>query len=258
VTRTVLYYATTVVSTSFFSTLAVIGGLVRAPHAFYDWIHRNWAGSILRAAGVRVEVEGLEHSERGRGQIVIANHQSMFDIWALMAGLPASIRFIAKGELARIPIFAHACRAAGHVFIDRKNSSQAAPAIREAGERMRREGLTLVLFAEGTRSPDGELKRFRRGSFALAIETQTVLLPVAIDGGGRILSRAGRRVHPGPIRIRIAPGVPLAGMTAQDRDPLLASTHETVRRMLAELREGGAGAEPSSSLAPEPTSATEA
>lgn len=242
--RTALFHVATALSTFFFSTLGIVCGLFRAPHGWFDWIHRNWAGSILWSAGARLEVEGIEHSEPGRGQILVANHQSMFDIWALMAAAPWSVRFIAKAELAKIPIFAAACRAAGHVFIDRGRASQAAEAIRVAGERMRREGLTLVLFAEGTRSADGELGAFRRGAFSLAIETQAVLLPVAIDGGAGVLPRGGRRVHPGTIRIRIAPGVPLEGRTAADRDALLAETHVTIAGMLASMRDDRADGDP--------------
>lgn len=237
--RTLWFRLVVVVSTAFFSLLGVLGGLVRAPHGLYDWIHRNWAGSILAAAGARIVVDGLEHSTPGRAQILVANHQSMLDIWALMAAVPASLRFVAKEELSRIPIFAAACRAAGHVFIDRTQAGKAAGAIRAAGERMRREGLTLVLFPEGTRSSDGALGRFRRGSFALAIETRADLIPVAIEGGGRILGRGAKQVRPGTIRIRLAPPVPLEGVAPEDRDALVDQTRETVAGMLADLRVGG-------------------
>lgn len=224
-----------VLSTMFFSLLGVLGGLVRAPHELYDWIHRTWARSVLAAAGARVEIEGLEHSAPGRAQILVANHQSMLDIWALMAAVPASLRFVAKKELSRIPVFSAACRAAGHVFIDRTRAGEAAESIRAAGERMRREGLTLVLFPEGTRSSDGALGRFRRGAFALAIETRADLVPVAIEGGGRILGRGAKRITPGTIRIRLAPPVPLAGLSAEDRDALVEDTRETVAGMLDDL-----------------------
>lgn len=235
--RVLWFRLVVVVSTTFFSLLGVLGGLVRAPHRLFDWIHRTWARSILGAARAKVVVEGLEHARAGRAQILVANHQSMLDIWALMGAVPASLRFVAKEELSRIPIFASACRAAGHVFIDRRNPGKAAEAIRSAGERMRREGLTLVVFPEGTRSADGRLGRFRRGAFALAIETQADLIPVAIEGGARILGRGAKRVRPGTIRIRLAPPVPLAGLGAADRDALVDETREAVASMLDELRE---------------------
>jgi len=239
VIRVLWFRLVVVLSTAFFSLLAVLGGLVRAPRGHYDWIHRNWGRRVLAAAGVTVAIEGLEHAPPGKAQILVANHQSMLDIWALMATVPASLRFVAKEELARIPIFAAACRAAGHVFIDRGNAVKAAGAIRAAGDRMRREGLTLVLFPEGTRSRDGSLGRFRRGAFALAIETGADLVPVAIEGGGRVLERGAKRVRPGTIRIRLAPPVPLAGLGAEDRDALVEDTRGTVAAMLEDLRGAG-------------------
>lgn len=235
--RTAWFAMVTFVSTLFFSLLGVVGGLVRAGRGWYDWIHRHWSRSLLRAAGVRVEAEGLEHVRPDGAHVVVSNHQSLFDVWALMAALPASLRFVTKQELGRIPIFGAACRSAGHVFIDRGNAARASQAIRAAGERMRREGLSLVLFPEGTRSPNGELKRFKKGAFTLAIETQADLVPVAIDGGGRILSRGSRRVRPGTIRLRCAPPIPLRGMTAADRDPLVDGTRDTVEGLLRELRQ---------------------
>lgn len=234
--RLVWFRLVVVLSTTFFSLLGVLGGLLRAPHGLYDWIHRTWARSVLAAAGARVEIEGLEHSTPGSAQILVANHESLLDIWALMAAVPASLRFVAKKELARIPVFAAACRAAGHVFIDRTRAGEAAEAIRAAGARMRREGLTLVLFPEGTRSSDGGLGRFRRGAFALAIETRADLVPAAIEGGGRILGRNAKRLTPGTIRIRLAPRVPLAGLSAEHRDALVQDTRETVAGMLDDLR----------------------
>lgn len=238
--RTVWFFAVTFASTLLFSVLAVGAGLLRAPKGWFDWIHRSWARSLLGAAGVEVRARGLEHVRPHHAQILVANHQSMFDIWALMAEVPVSLRFVAKRELGRIPVFGAACRAAGHVFIDRRDAARASTAIRRAGERMHREGLSLVLFPEGTRSADGALGRFRRGAFALAIEIRAPLVPIAIDGGARIFPRGVRRVRPGTIELRCAPPIPLEKMTSEDRDALVERTRRDVERMLARARAPGA------------------
>lgn len=244
--RTLFFFAVAFASTLFFSVAGVIGGILRVPRGWFDWIHRSWARSVIAAAGVEVRAHGLEHVRPDDAQILVANHQSMFDIWALMAVIPASLRFVAKHELSRIPVFAAACRAAGHVFIDRGDAARARMAIRRAGERMHREGLSLVLFPEGTRSRDGTLGRFRRGSFALAIEMGVPLVPVAIEGGGRVFPRGLRRVRPGTIELRCAPPIPVRGMTAADRDALVDRTRAAVQGMLEDAREaaGRAGGEP--------------
>jgi 1-acyl-sn-glycerol-3-phosphate acyltransferase len=125
------------------------------------------------------------------------------------------------------------------VFIDRSDPIPASAAIRAAGERMAREGLSLVFFPEGTRSPDGVLRRFKKGSFALAIETQADLVPLAIDGGARVLPKGAGRVRPGIIRLECAPAVTLRGLTTDDRDDLTRRTRETVENMLEGLQARG-------------------
>ncbi len=239
--RTLVFYPALVLSTLFFSVVAVVGGLARAPREWFDWVHRNWSRSLLLVAGVRVEVEGLEHARRDRAQVLMANHQSIFDVWALMAALPVSLRFVAKGELARVPLFASACRAAGHVFIDRGRAFQATAAIRVAGERMRREGLTLVMFPEGTRSPDGSLGPFRRGTFALAIDLGAPLIPAAVVGGGAVSPPGRRSVHPGTIHVRLGEPLSMEGLELADRKDLLDRTRAAICDLLAtgESERGG-------------------
>ena len=225
------------VSTLFFSSAAVVGGLVGAPPGWFDWVHRGWSRGLLWLAGVRVEGRGLDRVRPDAAQIFVANHQSVLDIWALMAVLPASLRFVAKEELARIPIFGRACRAAGHVFIDRSAAARAGEAIREAGRRMHEEGLSLVLFPEGTRSAGPELGRFRRGSFTLAIETGATLVPVAVDGGGRLLPSGRWAPDSGMMTVTCGDPVPLAGKTSEDRDVLLRRTRESIAAMLTGCEE---------------------
>lgn len=234
--RTAFFHVVMVASTLFFSVLGIFGRLFGAKKGWYDWIHRTWGRTVLRAAGARIEARGLEHVSGGGGRILIANHQSFLDIWALMAALPASVRFVAKSELGRFPIFSSATRAAGHVFIDRSAPAAAGAVIRQAGQRVRSDGLALVLFPEGTRSDDGRLGRFKRGTFTLAIEMQADLVPVAIDGGGRVLGRGGKRVRPGTIHIRCSTPIPLAGMTAADRPALTERTRNEIRRLLEAIR----------------------
>lgn len=235
--RTAFFAAATGIATLAFSLVAVVGGLVAAPPRVFDWVHRNWAGLLLRAAGVRLEAAGLEHVPAGEPRILVANHQSWFDIWGLMAVTPASVRFVAKAELSRIPIFARACRAAGHVFIDREDREEALREIRAAGARMRREGLSLVLFPEGTRSPDGRIRRFKRGAFGLAVETRVPIVPVAIQGGHAIMGKGRARIQPGTLRLRYAPPIPTDALEAGDRQALAARCQEQIAGMLRELDE---------------------
>ena len=235
--RSALFYAALLLSTGFFSILAVIVAHTSRGRAAINWIHRNWARSLLAAAGVRVTVRGVEHLDRRGAQILVANHASYFDVWALMAALPVSLRFIAKRELVRIPLLGRAMASGGHVFIDRASARNARIELRAAGRRMREEGLTLVVFPEGTRSGDGALGRFRRGSFGLALEMGVPLVPVAITGGFGVYPRGARRVTPGCIGVRLAPPIPPADEGASDRAALMREARGAIETLLRDEEE---------------------
>ena len=240
--RWALFFGLGIPVTALFSALALAGGLLGAPKGWFDWIHRTWSRLQLRLGGVEVVTEGTEHLRPEGPQVLAVNHQSLLDILALFAALPVSLRFVAKQELSRWPVFSGAMERAGHVFIDRADRRQAVEAMRRAGGRMGREGLSLAVFPEGTRSADGRLRRFRRGAFSLAIETGAELVPVAVEGGFELLPRGARRLRPGTLRIRCAEPVPLAGRDREDRDRVLRSTREAIADMLEEMRgEAGAG-----------------
>lgn len=228
--RTAWFWIVTVPATAFFSTVSIVGGLIRAPASLHDWVHRNWGRTELWAAGVRTRVRGLENVSHTSPQIFVANHQSIFDIFAILACVPASVRFVAKKELGRIPIFALAMRAAGHVFIDRKDRRGASEAMRVAGERMKRDRLSLGLFPEGTRSPTGSLREFKRGTFALAIGTQVPIVPLAVDGGYRVSTRG--RIRAGRMDLSLGAPMPTEGKTAEDRDEVLGSVRREISGML--------------------------
>ena len=228
--RTAWFWIVTVPATAFFSTVSIVGGLIRAPASLHDWVHRNCGRTELWAAGVRTRVRGLENVSHTSPQIFVANHQSIFDIFAILACVPASVRFVAKQELGRIPIFALAMRAAGHVFIDRKDRRGAFEAMSVAGERMKRDRLSLGLFPEGTRSPTGSLREFKRGTFALAIGTQVPIVPLAVDGGYRVSTRG--RIRAGWMDVSLGAPMPTEGKTAEDRDQVLGAVRREISAML--------------------------
>lgn len=232
--RTAWFGLVTVAATAWYSGRSIVGGLLGASHSYHDAVHRGWSRALLNASGVTVQADGLENLTGVGAAILVANHQSNFDIFALLAALPSSIRFVSKQELARIPLLAQAMRSAGHVFIDRGDRRGAVVAMRGAAERMRGEGFCLGLFPEGTRSTDGRLGPFKKGSFVLAIETQLPIIPVAVEGGRRLTS--GGRVRPGTVRIRVGRPVPTEGKAARDRDELLSEVRESVAALLTSLR----------------------
>lgn len=234
--RWILFMAAGGPVTIAFSLVSVVGGLLRAPRTLHDWVHRAWARCLLRLAGVDVAARGLGHLHPDRAQVVVSNHQSLFDILVLFATLPVSLRFVAKSELSRIPVFSGAMRHAGHIFVDRERGTRALTVLEDAGRRMTREGLTLCLFPEGTRSRDGRLGRFKRGAFVLAIDTQTRMVPVAVEGGAEILPKGRRRLEPRTVHVRCGEPVALDGMVRDDRHALAVRARDTIEGLLEDLR----------------------
>jgi 1-acyl-sn-glycerol-3-phosphate acyltransferase len=233
--RSAWFAVVTVFATAWYSIRAIVGGMRKAPHGEFDAVQRGWTRALLGASGVRVQVEGMENLPDDGGAILVANHQSNFDIFALLFALPVSIRFVAKQELSRIPLLAQAMRSAGHVFIDRTDRRGSVRAMRAAAARMRDEGLFLGLFPEGTRSRDGRLGTFKKGSFVLAIETGLPIVPIALDGGWRLAE--GRGIRSGEVRIRVGTPIPTEGRTVAERDQVLTEVRRSVAGLLRSLRD---------------------
>lgn len=235
--RIAWYYVVLVVSSVIHASGTLIGALLRMRHrpgGIYDWGTSDWSRWILRAAGTPLQIEGLARIPGGP-VVYASNHSSMFDIWALAAGMPGSIRFVAKQELARIPLLGQAMLAAGHVTIDRTNRNRAMDAYAEAARRIHERGVSTVVFPEGTRSRTGELLPFKNAPFGLAIAAQVPLVPVYVHDTFRILPKGAWRLRPTPIRIVVGEPIPTTGLTLQDRDTLRQRAHDAIAALRARV-----------------------
>jgi 1-acyl-sn-glycerol-3-phosphate acyltransferase len=180
---------------------------------------RNWARWILWTCRVPVEVDGLENIAPDQSYVVMANHQSAFDITALASTLPLSWRFVAKRELTWIPFFGWGLVAAGHVLIDRRDHDRSVRSLRRAADRVR-SGVSVIVFPEGTRSATGELGPFKSGGFHLAIEAGVPVLPATVSGSRRVTPRGSLRIEPGPILVRYGKPIPTEALTIDEREQL--------------------------------------
>ena len=211
----------------------------RNPEALCRSCHsvgRRWSQALLKLAGVSVHVEGAENLAFDGAFIIIANHESWFDAWALAGYLPIDAHFTAKKELERIPVFGRAWRACGHISIDRSNAASAIQSMTRAGLLIKEQGLNMVFFAEGTRCPDGTLQPFKKGPFVIAIEGGIPVVPVALVGSRRIMAKGSFRIRRGDIVVRVGEPISVEGMEHADRDRL----RDTVRDAVVQLR-GGEG-----------------
>jgi 1-acyl-sn-glycerol-3-phosphate acyltransferase len=234
VIRTLWVYSVVLVSTLFHGTVVLVASLFGVRGDLYSGFTQKWARSILRASAVPISVEGSENLRPGKPQIVVSNHVSGYDILALAAVLPRPFAFVGKKELDRIPFFGRAWVAAGHISIDRSDRQKAVATLQEAGRRIRDEGSTVIMFPEGTRSTTGQMLPFKKGAFALAVESGVPIVPTVIFGTDRIWQKGSSRVHPHPIIVRF--GIPLEPGRRGERglDLLAETTRKRMQQMLDE------------------------
>ncbi len=193
---------------------------------------RIWSRVILKLAGVRARLENLERLGSGRAQVAIANHQSWFDVFALCASLPVDYVFVGKKELARIPVFGRAWILAGHFAIDRSDRKAAIESLKAMVRQVVERGHTVVMFPEGTRSPDGRLQPFKKGAFRLALEAQIPLVPIGIAGTRQVMPKGGWAINGGEVRVRTGIPIPTKGLTAEDRFELIKRAENAVRALM--------------------------
>lgn len=220
-------------ATASIASLVIVASLLRVRGRLYPWAARTWSRWILRASGARVRVEGIEHLVQGRAQIVISNHQSWYDVFAIAASLPKTFHFVAKKELERVPLFGRAWKAAGHISIDRSDRQAAIRSLDAAAARMASEEAAVVIFPEGTRSPDGRLLPFKKGAFMLARKSGVELLPAAVSGSRSVMAKGAWRVRKGLITLRYGPPIPAPTGTSVE------AVMKAARGAIESLREPG-------------------
>ncbi|MDZ7642206.1 MAG: lysophospholipid acyltransferase family protein [Desulfurivibrio sp.] len=197
-----------------------------------QFLARWWGRMICRLAGVRPQVSGLENIAAARPYIFVANHQSQFDIFVLQGYFAHDFRWLAKKELFRIPLWGWAMRRAGHIAVDRGHGRQALVSLGEAAQRIAA-GTSVVIFPEGTRSPDGRLQPFKAGGMVLAIKSGIEVVPVAIAGTREVLPKGSLLPRPGPVEIKIGQPVATADYHLKQKQELAGLLEERVRQLLA-------------------------
>lgn len=234
--RSFWIYAYMLAATVFYGTRILVLALFHSKRAECRCLEyaRRWARGILRLSGTPVRVHGLEHIDPRASQIFISNHESWYDIFALVAHLPGAFRFVAKKELERLPMFAAAFKACGHVFVDRGDHAAALQSMARVRERVGREPGTVVILPEGTRTRTGELLPFKKGAFVLAIEAQVPIVPAGIAGSRAVLPKGEWRITPGPIELVVGEPLDTRGLTLEDRDRLLQQARHRVLELRAE------------------------
>ena len=186
-----------------------------------------WSRLICRWNGIKVEVSGKENILVDQPQIFIANHQGYYDIFTLAGYLTVQLRWVSKAVLFRVPFMGWAMRAAGYIPVERNNRKQSYQAFLNTLEAIK-EGSSVVIFPEGTRSEDGNIGIFKKGSQLLAQRAKVPMVPVAIIGTRDIIRKGSMLFHPGTVRIIISPCIALEEKDAKKGDEIL----QEIRNMI--------------------------
>jgi 1-acyl-sn-glycerol-3-phosphate acyltransferase len=186
-----------------------------------------WAKSILWAAGTKVQVYGLDKIDFNKSFVFVGNHQSHIDVLAVFSILTLTVRFIAKKELFKIPLFGWAMTAAGIIKVDRSNREKAIKSIERAGETIQR-GVSVILFPEGTRSSDGEIHQFKKGAFVLATKSNVPVVPISISGTRNILKKHSLKLNPGKVKIIISDPIDSSNYKLEDREIFASDVRQII------------------------------
>jgi 1-acyl-sn-glycerol-3-phosphate acyltransferase len=219
-----------VVGSIIFGLLSVLAGPIPPRGNAVFVIARLWSSLLLKASCLRVRVHGGADLDPRTSYVLLSNHQSLFDIPALLATVPGQARMMAKRSLFRVPIFGWAIAAGGFIPIDRGDRSTARQSFAAAVAHVRA-GTSILLFPEGTRSLTGTLLPFERGGFLLAMKTGLPIVPVGIRGTRAVQHKGNWAIRPGPIEVRYGKPIDIAEYGVRRKNELIAE----VRSRIAEL-----------------------
>ena len=230
--RTLLCWVIFLFTTVILGTVAIFLSLFDSSGNIPHLVARLWGKIQLRITGTRIRIQGLEHIEPEKSYILVSNHQSTFDIFALLGYLPIQFRWTAKAELFRIPFMGWAMSRIGYIPIERDSPKKAYRSMLRAAEVVRN-GVSVIIFPEGTRSPDGNLQPFKKGVFLLALKSRAPILPITIQGTSKIMRKGDWRIYPGQVRIQIDPPIETAGTPAEKEEELSQRVRSTLVKNLS-------------------------
>jgi 1-acyl-sn-glycerol-3-phosphate acyltransferase len=188
----------------------------------------------LALSGIRVQLAGAEHLQRGTPAIYVGNHSSNLDppvVFVALRALTPRLRTLYKAELRRLPLIVWVFDLAGFVPLERRNPEQSLPAVDHAVAALKA-GNSFFIFPEGTRSRTGELLPFKKGGFVMAIAAGAPIVPMAVSGGRAAMRKGSPIIHPATVTVRLGPPIPTTGLTFDDRNTLVDRVHAAVQTLL--------------------------
>jgi len=210
--------------------LAVIVGLFARSGGLMHWFSRAWSWLIMKTIFSPVRVTGLDKIDTTKAHVYAANHASALDIPVLYVNLPFRFRIVFKKELLAYPVVGWHLKRSGQICIDQQKPTNSIGSIRTALKGLKA-GLPLVIFPEGGRTPDGDIKPFLPGAFFLAIKAQVDIVPIALVGTYELLPMNTYHIKCRPLEMRVGEPIPTTGMTIRDTEALSAKVQRALEQL---------------------------
>lgn len=206
--------------------LTIAGSALGMGKSWGYYLPRIWAICICRLTFVKVEVRGRKYLNKDTSYVFVANHQGAYDIFSIYGYLDHNFRWMMKKSLEKIPLVGYSCRVSGQIYVD-NSSPSAIRATMEDAEKQLSTGMSVVVFPEGARTFTGEVGRFKRGAFSLAMEFNLPVVPITIDGAFRVMPRTTMIPRPGTITLTIHEPI-LPGEQGHELAPLMEASRRSV------------------------------
>jgi len=236
--RTAIVTLWIIVVTAFMATMLIFVSFITSNGNITHQIARIWARWVLAFSNIKVTVKGLSNLNSARSFIFMPNHSSNFDIPVLQAYLPVQFRWLAKAELFKIPIFGHAMKRAGYISIDRSDRKSAIESLNKVAKIIKN-GVSVIIFPEGTRSRTDDIQPFKKGGFVVAVDSGVSIIPVIIRGTGRIMPKNQISIKPGNVLIEILEPIESSAYTRKTKNDLMKKVRHVILEAFEKDKKNG-------------------
>ena len=230
----------------FMTAFTAIFTVITMPWKNSEFVHKEqqlWSRLYYWLFFMNAEVEGAENLQKGQSYVFVSNHESLFDVWLIYGWLPVVFKWLMKAELRKVPFIGFGCAAAGHIFIERTHLKQAKQSIEKAKQTLTN-GVSVVIFPEGTRSADGKVQEFKLGAFQIAFDLDLPVVPVTIIGPHKILPKDAWLVRPAQKArliigkpVDITPYIPAEDADRATKKQMQHEAMELLRHQIIEAQE---------------------
>lgn len=211
--------------------VTIVGSLIGGAHCWGYYPGKVWSILICFFLLIPVRVKGRKKVKKGTSYVFVANHQGAFDIFLIYGFLGRNFKWMMKKSLRTIPFVGKACESAGHIFVDRSGPKKVFATIKKAKASLK-DGVSLVVFPEGTRTFTGHMNSFKKGAFQLADDLQLAVVPLTIEGSFEVLPRTGKWVHRFPMTLTIHDPIPPKGHGMENIKATLEEAYTVVEQSL--------------------------